>query len=559
MAKRIPKAFIDELIGRSDIVALIGSKIAFSKKTGDNQMACCPFHNEKTPSFSVSQSKQFYHCFGCGVGGDALRFLMDYDHLTFVEAVESLADFNGMTVPYEEVGQAVDMEEISRVEDGLACLQAAADFFQTTLYGDLGREARGYLRGRGLKKSTIDRYQIGYAPRDNRLLSTLSAQYPLQLLQAVGLVGEKDGRHYDWFRDRVIFPIRNIRGQVIAFGARALGDSQPKYLNSGESTWFNKRRELYGLDHAVHSRSKSLIVTEGYMDVVSMAQFGMDNAVAALGTALGETHITQLKKRSRKVYFCFDGDQAGLGAAEKALHEVFAQHDDEHSWRFVFMPQGEDPDSLLAKHGKEAFYQRLDASLTPSQFLQYVLKLDNRGSWTVEEQAQAARSASQWLGELPEGHYRSFLQNELEKHLSAQVEIDPHLPQAHEAGEYSRRPVSTQQTVMRAPQKAEWRLMALLLEYPQWYQQVDLHTSGAVLAEKMPWLYEALYLLRCGAEKPELEAWLDRNGMTLDIRQASQLLDELGEAALQQEFCDSVVQMVARAQEQAARLEKLGG
>lgn len=558
MAKRIPKTFIDELISRTDIVGLIGSKIAFAKKTGDNQMACCPFHNEKTPSFAVSQSKQFYHCFGCGVGGDALRFLMDYDHLTFVEAVESLADFNGMTVPYEEVGQAVDMEEVSRMEEGLSCLQAAADFFQATLYGDLGRDARGYLRGRGLKKSTIDRYQIGYAPRDNRLLSAMSAQYPLELLQAVGLVGEKDGRHYDWFRDRVMFPIRNIRGQVIAFGARALGEAQPKYLNSGESAWFNKRRELYGLDSAVHSVNKSLIVTEGYMDVVTMAQFGIDNAVAALGTALGEAHITQLKKRSRKVYFCFDGDQAGFGAAEKALHEVFAHHDDEHSWRFVFMPEGEDPDSLLFRQGKEAFYQQLDGSLTPSQFLQHLLKLDDREHWTVEERAQAAQLASQWLGELPEGHYRRFLQNELQKRLSTQVEIDPHLPQTSETNTYPSRAANAG-TVMRAPQKAEWRLLALLFAYPYWQQKVDLMASGPVLTEKMPWLYEALYLLRCGAEKTELEAWLNRNGVMMEVRQASHLLEELEEAALQQEFCDSIAQMMARAQEQAARLEKLGG
>lgn len=311
MAKRIPKPFIDELTARTDLLALLSSRVTFTKKSGSNHWACCPFHDEKTPSFSVNTQKGFYHCFGCGVSGDAIRFLMDYDNLPFPEAVERLAEYNGLDVPYEDDGRQSDPQEKDRYDLGLECLADAAAYFHEAFYSDSGKAARDYLRQRNLKKATVDTFQLGYAPPGNALLAHLGSKYPLQLLQDVGLVGVKDDHHYDWFRERVIFPIHNHKGKVIAFGARAMGEAQPKYLNSPETTWFNKRYELYGLHQAMQTRERTLLVTEGYMDVIKLWQHGIKNAVAALGTAIGETHISQLKKRAEKIYFSFDGDTAG--------------------------------------------------------------------------------------------------------------------------------------------------------------------------------------------------------------------------------------------------------
>ncbi len=559
MAKRIPKAFIDDLISRTDLVDLIGSKISYAKKVGDNHMACCPFHNEKNPSFSVSESKQFYYCFGCQASGDALRFLMEYDHLTFVEAVESLALYNGMTVPYENNGQAFDATEKVRLEQGLACLEAAARFYQQCFYEKEGQTARKYLRRRAVKKSMIDRYRIGYAPTGNQLLKTLVRSYSFSLLQAVGLAGEKQESRYDWFRDRVMFPIRNMRGQVVGFGARAMGDGQPKYLNSAESDWFNKRRELYGLDLAVHSRTKSLIVSEGYMDVVKMAQFGLDNTVACLGTAFAATHLAQLKKRAKKIYFCFDGDAAGLAAAEKALKVLFAQYEETHDWRFVFLPPGEDPDSLLTNHGREAFDRCLQTNRTPSQFLQGILQIEESENWSVEKQAQTAQRAVQWLDLLPQGSYRSMLQQELQKNLAAPVNITPDVSKAGRG-----RGAFTEQARIayaRKPDKLEWRLVAILLKYPDWHVCLEQTQVGRIISKQMPVFYEICYLARCGADRDALRAYLEANDSALEeaISRVAGVLDGMEETDLKKELVDSIDRQLANAREKRARLEKLGG
>lgn len=557
MAKRIPKAFIDELIGRTDIVDLIGSKISYAKKTGDNHMACCPFHTEKTPSFSVSESKQFYYCFGCQASGDALRFLMEYDHLTFVEAVESLAAYNGMTVPYEADGQNFDPTEKVRLEQGLACLEAAARFYQQCFYEPEGSVAREYLRDRAVKKSTIERYQIGYAPTGNRLLKKLTDSYSLSLMQAVGLVSEKQESTYDWFRDRVMFPIRNLRGQIIGFGARAMGDGQPKYLNSPESDWFSKRRELYGLDLAVHSRIRSLIVTEGYMDVVKMAQFGLDNAIACLGTAFGNEHLAQLKKRTKKICFCFDGDTAGFNAAEKALKILFPQYEETHDWRFAFLPSGEDPDSLLTGHGRGAFDRCLDASLTPSQFLEKILQLEEGRNWSAERQAQAARLAAQWLGLLPQGNYRTFLQQQLQNRLAAPVEIIQEVSeQGKDRGNLARR---VARTYASRPDKLEWRLVAMLLEHPEWHVHLESGEAQRIIAERMPVFHDLCYLARCGADRALLCAALQDAGLEEEVSRAAGVLDTMDEAAREKELVDVIRRQLASFHEKRARLEKLGG
>lgn len=559
MAKRIEKSFIDEINRRTDIGALIGSKLSYKKSSGHNSWACCPFHNEKTPSFCVDHQKQFYYCFGCKASGDALRFVMDYDHLPFVEAVEYLARFNGMEVRYEEESQLqyeVRMEQKARVELGLEALQKAADFYHQCFYQDEAEVARGYLRSRSVKNVMVQKYQIGYAPRHNALLHHLEKNYALDLLQETGLIAERDGQYYDWFRDRIMFPIHNSRGQVIAFGARAMGDAQPKYLNSGDSSWFNKRHELYGLHHAMQVKAKTLIVTEGYMDVVKLAQFGFENAVAALGTAFGETHVQQLKKRANKIYVCFDGDLAGQTAAQKALQAIFAAYDEQHEWRFMFMPVGEDPDSLLSREGKEAFHQAMDASLTPSQFLQQILGTDER-QLTVEERAQRAASAAQWLGLLPSGGYREILQQELQAALSVPVHVEQSV--AAQSQDIPSLRTSRRAAVQQSglPQKGEWRLLAILWQFP------CLHTALSaqvieIMTQKMPHLAQLCYLARAGADEEMLRDCLQDWQILDQVSQARLNLQALSAQDLQREWQDAVAQMQAEQEKLRARLEKLG-
>lgn len=253
MAKSISHSFIKDLVARTDLVSLIGARIPIKKRSGGNHFACCPFHQEKTPSFSINETDQFYHCFGCGKGGDALTFLMEYENLDFVEAVEALAAQNGMAVVYEQHGH--DNEAAvpkAQHEVGLACLQAAADFFHQQFYEPSGAQARDYLRDRKLNKASVDQFLLGYAPSGNALLSHLGSQFSADVLVATGLIREKDGQHHDWFRHRIMFPIRNVHGKVIAFGGRAIGDIQPKYLNSPETPWFSKRHECYGPLSLIH-------------------------------------------------------------------------------------------------------------------------------------------------------------------------------------------------------------------------------------------------------------------------------------------------------------------
>lgn len=560
MAKRIPKAFLDDLIRRTDIVSLIGSKITFAKRSGDNHMACCPFHNEKTPSFSVSQSKQFYYCFGCGASGDALRFVMDYDHLTFVEAVESLAAFNGLTVPYEDNGFHEDPGVKVRLEKGLQCLADAVTYFHQSLYADIGKAARDYVRERQIKRPIVDRFEIGFSPANESIAEVLGKKYPLQLLQEVGLVHEKEGRNYDWFRNRLMFPIRNARGQIIGFGGRSMGDAQPKYLNSPETDWFNKRNELYGLHLALQARAKSLIVTEGYMDVVKLHQYEFDNAVASLGTAFGEAHLRQLKKRTRLIYFCFDGDAAGLKAAEKALKIVFSEFDEEHDYRFVFMPEGEDPDSLLNQRGHDAFQQYLNNSLRPSAFLERILDMDSREQWSVEKQAKQTQLAASWVGLLPQGNYRTLLQKSLEKDLAVQLVVTEaplaiNNPSQTRGDVYNARP---RREMVNAPFKLEWRMLALLLQHPDWYRKVDDELVEKAIAKALPVFFDLCYLLRCGASPAMLKTAVVEAGLQDKVERAEEILAQMDGAQQAQEFDGVMASLKKRLTEKLARLEKLG-
>ena len=558
MAKRIPKPFIDELAARTDLLALLSTRINFTRKSGSNHWACCPFHQEKTPSFSVNTQKGFYHCFGCGVSGDAIRFLMDYDNLPFPEAVEQLAAFNGLDVPYEDDGRHYDAQEKDLYDLGLECLADAAAFFHEAFYSDAGKAARDYLRQRHLKKQTVDTFMLGYAPANNALLNHLGSKYPQQLLQDVGLIGKKDDHYYDWFRERVIFPIHNSKGKIIAFGARAMGDAQPKYLNSPETTWFNKRFELYGLYQAMQARERTLLVTEGYMDVIKLWQHGVTNAVAALGTAIGDTHISQLKKRADKTYFSFDGDTAGQKAARKALEAVFAQHDKQHEWRFMFMPAGEDPDSLVERSGVQAFRQLMDASLPASTYLMQVLDDGAGVQRSAEAQAELAGEAQRWLNLLPAGDYREILRDQVKKHFDLPVLTlgsavnNPAYSTQRGASAY--RP--TRETVITKPKDKGIRLMAHLLLQPQNALPLRRWEYPPQDGElQLFWLL--CYALQSdGASEARVATFLRTHGVYDSVTSAAQLLGRLSGEQQRDEFAAMLASIRDNHARQQTRLEK---
>jgi DNA primase len=369
----IPRDFIDSLLARADIVSVINQRVPL-KKAGVTFKACCPFHQEKTPSFNVNPHKQFYHCFGCGAHGDAITFIMEYEGLSFLEAVESLAGQLGMEVPRQKVSEQQQKQQ-QKARDHYDVMQMAAKFYRHQLRDHPASEqAKEYLRQRGLSPDIAKRFVIGFAPPGwDSLQPGLVADARLsQQLVELGLLVEKEpGKYYDRFRNRIIFPIRDGRGRVIAFGGRVLSDQdQPKYLNSPETPIFHKSHTLYGLYELRQSRQgyQYIIVVEGYMDVVALAQFGVNNAVATLGTATTPDHLHLLFKQVDEVVFCFDGDQAGLKAAWKALELAIPLMVDTRSVKFLFLAQGEDPDSTVRKEGAEGFLERAKQALTLSVF-----------------------------------------------------------------------------------------------------------------------------------------------------------------------------------------------
>ena len=419
MAGRIPQAFIDDLLARADIVEVIDSYVPL-RKAGRNHQALCPFHEEKTPSFTVSQDKQFYHCFGCGANGTVISFVMELNGLGFVEAIEDLAGRYGLEIPRE-----AGYQPASRQHDELyELLEQAAQFYREQLQGHKGRAA-DYLKGRGISGTVMEDYEIGYAPSGwKRILNALgkSAEIRTRLTEA-GLIkaGGKEG-HYDFFRDRIMFPIRDPRGRVIGFGGRVLGDDTPKYLNSPETPLFHKGRELYGL-YQVRSKKKqpeTLYVVEGYMDVIALAQHGVDNAVATLGTAVTDKHLEKLYRVSGRLIFCFDGDEAGKKAAWRALEIALPQLREGRQALFNFMPEGHDPDSFIRQYGAEQF--RSDDRTVPlSDFLLASIK-SRAGITTREGRATFLDMLLPYLAGMPGGGLRQLIRQEAAD--IAQLDVD---------------------------------------------------------------------------------------------------------------------------------------
>jgi DNA primase len=516
---RIPDSFIDDLLARTDIVELIGARVPL-KRQGREYSARCPFHDERSPSFTVSPNKQFYHCFGCGAHGTALRFLMEYDRLEFLDAVEELARRIGVEVP-RDTRQQHQRGEFQPMYD--VC-DAAARWFQQQLAAS--PKAQQYLVRREVDAETRQRFGIGYAPEGwDGLRSALGGNAAeLALLERVGLLSKNDAGHvYDKFRDRLMFPIHDRRGRVIAFGGRVLGkDDGPKYLNSPETPLFHKGRELYGLWQVrqAHSKIPRLIVVEGYMDVVALFQYGVNTAVATLGTATTADHAELLFRNAADVYFCFDGDKAGRGAAWKALESVLPRMKDGRQAHFVFLPDGEDPDTLLRAQGAAGFDAQLQAAQPLSEFLFAELGRDIRLD-SLDGRARLAERCKPLLAQIPDGAFRDLMHQRLDELTGMLRNPAPAPPQpARALARPPRNAAPTRPSLVRTS-------IALLLQQPRLAEALPPPYPFAALQQPgVPLLVELLELC---AERPGMST-----GVLLDAFSEREESTALRKLALQE-------------------------
>jgi DNA primase len=475
MAGRIPKAFIDELIARADILEVVGARVAL-KRAGSNYKGLCPFHGEKTPSFTVSPSKGFYHCFGCSAHGTAIGFLMAYDNLEFPEAVEALAEMMGLTVPRETSGTPERKDENDEL---YALLREADQLYRAALRAS--ETAVAYLKKRGIDGPTAGRFGIGYAPDawDTVLRALGSSEARIAKLVQAGLVVTNDsGRRYDRFRDRIMFPIRNSpRGQVIGFGGRVLDKGEPKYLNSPETPIFRKGHELYGLFEARQNpgRPKQIIVVEGYLDVASLVQHGIENAVATLGTATTTENLRRLTRLTDQILFCFDGDRAGRAAAWRALETALPYGGGTLQLKFLLLPEGDDPDSFVRSKGPEAFRELADQAAPLSDFLvkELAARVDLR---TVDGRSRFQAVAKPLLKRLPEGTYRAAVMDAFGTTLRIQPDVLNQMMSDDAATVVPPRPVAAGGRRKTLVQRA----IALILHYPEAATQIS---EPAALAE----------------------------------------------------------------------------
>jgi DNA primase len=426
MAGRIPRVFIDDMIARTDIVELIDSRVRL-KKAGRNYQACCPFHNEKSPSFTVSQDKQFYHCFGCGAHGNVISFLMEHDRLEFPEAIEELAQYHSIEVPREEGGSpAPSAQQKQQSQDDYELMEKAAKFFAQQLKVHADKEKPiSYLKGRGLSGDIVKAFGIGYAPPEwDSILRTFGlTPHTTQQLLDLKLITENDNRRrFDFFRDRIMFPIRDKRGRVIGFGGRVLEDGGPKYLNSPETRIFHKGHELYGFYQAkqAHRNLARVMIVEGYMDVVALAQFGIDYAVASLGTATTAEHIQMLFRATSEVICCFDGDRAGREAAWRALENALPFLKDGVEMKFLFLPDGEDPDTLVRQIGKEAFEDKMQQEAMPLSRFFFDNLLQRHHVSSAEGKAALKAQAMPLIEQIVGENQRAILTNDLSAHMGEQ-------------------------------------------------------------------------------------------------------------------------------------------
>lgn len=465
MSGLIPRSFIDELLNRSDIVDLIDQRLKL-KKAGQNYQACCPFHNEKTPSFTVSQSKQFYHCFGCGAHGNAISFLMEYDNLEFVDAVEELASLQGIEVPREKGASSPAPKQVGEIN--LYELMGKVNrFYQHQLRThEQSSVVIEYLKSRSLSGETVKKYEIGYAPDAWDAVRSVfgQSQDALDALLTTGMLTENEQKHrYDRFRGRVMFPIKDRRGRVIAFGGRVLAEGTPKYLNSPETPLFHKSNELYGLYQVrqdYKGKPPQLLIVEGYMDVVSLAEHGIDYAVATLGTATTSEHIQQLFRNSEKVTCCYDGDRAGREAAWRALENALPQLKDGCELKFMFLPDGEDPDTMVQQQGKAEFEKLIDSAMPLADFMfERLVEQVDLGS--DAGRSKLAAVAKPLIDKIPQGFYKEIVIKKLNNILMWDAhKLEGFFSVKTEKSQHQRANMRVKMTPIR-------RCIALLVQYPQ--------------------------------------------------------------------------------------------
>ena len=482
---RIPEQFIDELISRTDIADLIDQRVPL-QRAGSEFRACCPFHDEKTPSFYVSPAKQFYHCFGCGAHGTAISFLMNYDNMEFLDAIDSLATRVGMVVPREAQADDSARQKQAALRD---TVEGANRWFQAQLkqHPD-AHEAIDYLKSRGLDGETAAEFGLGFAPQgwDNLIRALGSDAKSQQNMAETGLIISKDeGGYYDRFRGRVMFPIEDHRGKLVGFGGRVIGQGEPKYLNSPETPLFHKGAELYGLYRARREmgRLDEALVVEGYMDVVGLAQSGVRHAVATLGTATTPVHLQRLFRAASKVVFCFDGDRAGRKAAWRAMEVALPFMEDGRQISFLLMPEGEDPDSLVRKEGEAGFRQRLEQALTLESFLfdSLTAALDMS---RMDQRAKLASLARPLLQKLPGGNYKSLMYGRLGELVGvSQQEEEAVTAMPSPAPTPAQRTAEAPTVVEASPHVRD--ALRLLLQFPG---LVEVANEFELYAEEDPWM-----------------------------------------------------------------------
>jgi len=531
MAGRIPQQFIDDLINRADIVDVVDSRVAL-KKRGKEHIACCPFHNEKSPSFTVSQNKQFYHCFGCGAHGTALGFIMEYERLDFVDAIEVLAAEYHIDVPREQGNFTPQQDDKKPL---YAVLEKAAEAFSSELKQT--PRAVDYLKQRGLSGEIAKDFQMGYAPDSWDFISAPlgnSSEGKTACIKSGLSISPDDNpqKFYDRFRDRIMFPIRDRRGRTIGFGGRILDKGEPKYLNSPETPVFHKGEELYGLYEARQALKdlQRIIIVEGYMDVVALAQHGIRYAVATLGTATSSTQISKLFRIVPELIFCYDGDAAGKKAAWRALENSLAVLRDGVQARFLFLPDGEDPDTLVRQEGQQAFEQRLNQATPLADFLLDHLAVDLDLS-TADGCGRLSEKAKPLISKITDGVFKDLLINQLSKTIGlSSNHLQQHIPESPLAQQnmHAQQTLLPKHQISMTPTRMA---IALLLQHPSLAKSCPL--PEVLLSAELPGLHLLIQIhntiLQTNAQSPSilLERWRDTEGanvinklMQLDIPEA---------------------------------------
>lgn len=551
MAGHIPRSFIDDLLARLDIVDIIDARVKLKKK-GKNYGACCPFHNEKTPSFSVSQEKQFYHCFGCGVHGNAIDFIMEFERLEFVEAIEELASYLGLDVPREQrnggggqfnSGPQASSSEKRNLYDLMGSI---AQFYRNQLKQPASKVAIEYLKDRGLSGEIVQKFGIGYVADEWDLVRKNFGQNKdnQDMLVTGGMLIENDkGNRYDRFRGRIMFPIRDRRGRVIGFGGRVLGDGTPKYLNSPETPIFHKGKELYGLYEVLQAYREPprVLVVEGYMDVVALAQYGVDYSVASLGTSTTGDHIQMLFRQTNTVVCCYDGDRAGKEAAWRALENALQYLKTGNTLKFLFLPDGEDPDSYVRKYGKQAFEQQIEQATPLSSYLfDNLIELHQINLGNNEGKSALRAYASALIDKIPDPYFQELL----EKLLDERTGFDNRLRQPRKKTSETR--PQPHKEIKRTPMR---EVIALLIQNPSYAQMVPDLSSVRELS--IPGLSLFVDVLdKCQAHPhintgQLLEHWRNSQNETLLSRLASWDIP-LDEDNQEEIFLDSLDKIIAQ-------------